>query len=144
MQLVKAGALVRFPNTMKLYSLSLLILPSTSGVEQAFSIINLLVSPLWTILNENNVDHLMWMCLDGPDKLDVPKISIPTSKTACVNPCNYNNTKIINNKLGSQYWGKTWKIRKKFGILEKPWKTWKTQRNFLENHSTQGKLRENV
>ena len=33
MQLVKAGALVRFLNTMKLHSLSLLILPSTSGVE---------------------------------------------------------------------------------------------------------------
>ena len=33
MQLVKAGALVRFPNTMKLYCLSLLIPPSTSGVE---------------------------------------------------------------------------------------------------------------
>ena len=33
MQLVKAGALVHFPNTMKLHSLSLLIPPSTSGVE---------------------------------------------------------------------------------------------------------------
>ena len=40
MQLVKAGALVRFPNTMKLYSLSLLIPPSTSGVERAFSVMN--------------------------------------------------------------------------------------------------------
>ena len=33
MQLVKAGALVRFPNTVKLHCLSLLIPPSTSGVE---------------------------------------------------------------------------------------------------------------
>ena len=38
MQLVKAGALVRFPNTMKLHRLSFLILSSTFGVEQAFSV----------------------------------------------------------------------------------------------------------
>ena len=68
MQLVKAGALVRFPNTMKLHSLSLLIPPSTSTVERAFSVMNLPVSPLRTTLNENNVDCLMRMCLDGPDK----------------------------------------------------------------------------
>ena len=59
MQLVKAGALVRFLNTMKLHSLSLLILPSTSGVERAFSVMNLLVSPLRTAINETNVDRLM-------------------------------------------------------------------------------------
>ena len=29
---------------------------------------NLLVSPLRIILNENNADHLMRMFLDGPDK----------------------------------------------------------------------------
>ena len=70
MQLVKAGALVRFPNTLKLHSLSLLIPPSTSGVERAFSVMNLLVSPLRTTLNENNVDCLMRTCLDGPDKFN--------------------------------------------------------------------------
>ena len=43
-------------------------MPSTSGVERAFSIMNLLVSPLRTTLNENNVDRLMQMCLDGPEK----------------------------------------------------------------------------
>ena len=59
MQLVKAGALVRFPNTMKLHSLSLLIPPSTSGVKRAFTVMNLLVSPLPATLNENNVDRLM-------------------------------------------------------------------------------------
>ena len=57
MQLVKAGTLARLPNTMKLHSLSLLIPPSTSGVERAFSVMNLLVSPLRTTLNENNVDR---------------------------------------------------------------------------------------
>ena len=70
MQLVKAGALVHFPYTMKLHSLSLLIPPSTYGVERAFSVMNLLVSPLRTTLNENNVDRLMRMCLDGPDKFN--------------------------------------------------------------------------
>ena len=58
MQLVKAGALVRFPNTMKLHSLSLLIPLSTSGVERAF-VMNLLVLPLRTAINETNVDRLM-------------------------------------------------------------------------------------
>ena len=70
MQLVKSGALVRFPNTMKLHSLSLLIPLSTSGVERAFSVMNLPVSPLRTRLNENNVDRLMQMCLDGPDEFN--------------------------------------------------------------------------
>ena len=70
MQLVKAGALVRFPNTMKLHNLSLLILPSISGVERAFSVINLLVPPLRTPFNESNADRLMQMCLDGPDKFN--------------------------------------------------------------------------
>ena len=65
MQLVKAAALVRFPNTMKLHNLSLLILPSITGVERAFSVINLLVPPLRTPFNENNVDRLMQMCLDN-------------------------------------------------------------------------------
>ena len=31
---------------------------------------NILVSPLRTTLNENNVDRLMRMCLDGPDKFN--------------------------------------------------------------------------
>ena len=70
MQLVKAGVLVRFANTMKFHSLSLLIPPSTSGVERAFSVMNLLVSPLRTTLNENNVDRLMRVCLDGLDKFN--------------------------------------------------------------------------
>ena len=70
MQLVKAGALVRFPSTMMLHSLSLLMPTSTSGVERAFSVMNLLMPPLRTTLNENNVDRLMRMCLNGPDKLN--------------------------------------------------------------------------
>ena len=42
------------------------ILPSTSGVEHYFSIMNLLVSPLCKSLNENNIDRRMGICLDGP------------------------------------------------------------------------------
>ena len=44
---------------------------------------------------------------------------------------------------GSQCSRKTWKTREKFGKFEKSGKTWKTHENFLENHNSQGKLREN-
>ena len=37
--------------------------------ERGFSVMNILVSPLRATLNENNVDRLMRICLDGPDKL---------------------------------------------------------------------------
>ena len=69
-ELVKSGANIRFPSVMRLFKLSLLIPPSTSGVERGFSVMNLLVSPLRTTLNENNVDRLMRICLDGPDQFD--------------------------------------------------------------------------
>ena len=35
---------------------------------------NLLVSPLRTTLNENNVDRLMQMCLDGPEKFNYKQL----------------------------------------------------------------------
>ena len=44
----------------------------------------------------------------------------------------------------SQHSGKTWKMREKFGKFDKSWKTLKTQENFLENQSTQGKPREKI
>ena len=44
---------------------------------------------------------------------------------------------------GSKLSGKTWKIREKSGKVKKSGKTWQTQRNFLGNQSTQGKLMEN-
>ena len=44
---------------------------------------------------------------------------------------------------GSHYSGKTWKIRGKSGKDKKSGETWKTRGNFLENQSTQLKLREN-
>ena len=48
---------------------------------------------------------------------------------------------VIYNIQGLQHSGKIWKIREKFGKMEKSGKTWKTQRNLLENHSAQGNLR---
>ena len=64
------GCLHRYPNSMKLFKLSLLIPPTTSGVERGFSVMNLLVSPLRATLNERNVDRLMRICLDGPEKFN--------------------------------------------------------------------------
>ena len=62
------GCMGRVPNIMKLFKLALMIPPSTSGVERGFSVMNLLISPLRTTLNERNVDRLMRICLDGTEK----------------------------------------------------------------------------
>ena len=62
------GCLSRFPNTMKLFKFTLLILKTTSEDERGFSTMNLLVSPLRTLLNDVNVDRLIRICLDGPSK----------------------------------------------------------------------------
>ena len=59
------GSVHNFPNIMKLLRLTLFIPPSTSGVERGFSVMNLLVSPLRKSLNENNIDRLTRICLDG-------------------------------------------------------------------------------
>ena len=40
------GYQLRFPETMKLFKLALLIPPSTANVERGFSTMNLLISPL--------------------------------------------------------------------------------------------------
>ena len=57
--------LSRYPNTMKLFKLALLILPTTSEVQRGFSPMNLLVSPLCTLLNDANIEKLMSICIDG-------------------------------------------------------------------------------
>ena len=57
--------LSRYPNTMKLFKLALLILPTTSEVQRGFSAMNLLVSPLCTSLNDANIEKLMSICIDG-------------------------------------------------------------------------------
>lgn len=58
------GCISRYPNSMKLLKLALLIPPTTSEVEHGFSTMNLIVSPLRTSLNDNNVDRLMRTCTD--------------------------------------------------------------------------------
>ena len=60
------GYVHNFPNNMKLLKLALLIPPLTSGVERGFSVMNLLVSPLRKSLSKNNIDQLLFICLDGP------------------------------------------------------------------------------
>ena len=57
---------LNFPNNMKLLRLALLISPSNSGVERAYSIMNLLVSTLLKSLYENNINQLMPIYLDEP------------------------------------------------------------------------------
>ena len=60
------GSVRNLTNNIKLLRLALLIPPSTSGVERDFSVKKLLVSSSRTSLNENNIDRLMRICLDGP------------------------------------------------------------------------------
>lgn len=63
------GCRLRYPETMKLFKFALLIPPSTANVERGFSTMNLLMSPLRTSLAEKNMDRMMRICLDGPEKL---------------------------------------------------------------------------
>ena len=59
----------QFPETMKLFKFALLILPSLANIKRGFSTMNLLISPLRTSLGEKNLDLMMQVCLDGPEKL---------------------------------------------------------------------------
>ena len=59
----------QFSETMKLFKFALLIPPSTANVERGFSTMNLLISPLRTSLGKKNLDRMMRLCLDGPEKL---------------------------------------------------------------------------
>ena len=59
----------QFPETMKLFKFALLILPSMANVERGFSTMNLLISPLRTSLGKKNINRMMCVCLDEPEKL---------------------------------------------------------------------------
>ena len=59
----------QFLETGKLFKFALLIPPSTANVERVFSTINLLISPLHTSLVKKNLDRMMRVCLEGPEKL---------------------------------------------------------------------------
>ena len=47
----QSQTLLNFPKILHLYQLSLLVPPSTANVEQSFSAMNLVCSPLQTSLN---------------------------------------------------------------------------------------------
>ena len=59
----------QFPETMKLFKFALLIPPNTANIERGFSMMNLQISPLRTSLGEKNLNRMMRVCLDGPEKL---------------------------------------------------------------------------
>ena len=60
---------LQFQEIMKLFKFALLIPPSTANAECGFSTMNLLISPLRTSLGEKNLDRMMRMYLDRPEKL---------------------------------------------------------------------------
>ena len=57
------GSVHNFLNNMKVLKFALLILPSSSGVERGFSIMNLFVSPLHKSLSENDIIILIDLCV---------------------------------------------------------------------------------
>ena len=65
------GCLMRYPQTMILFKFSLLIPPSTSGVERGFSAMNLIVSPLRTNLNQLSISRFMQIAIiNGPESFN--------------------------------------------------------------------------
>ena len=68
--LCDTGCLMRYPQTMKLFKFSLLIPPSTSGVERGFSAMNLVVSPLRTTLNQLCINRFMQIAINGPESFN--------------------------------------------------------------------------
>ena len=67
---IQGGCLMRYPQTMKLFKFSLLIPPSTSGVERGFSAMNLIVSPLRTNLNQLSINRFMQIAINGPESFN--------------------------------------------------------------------------
>ena len=59
----------QFPETMKLFKFALLIRPSMVNVEWGFSTMNLLISLLCMSLGKKNLDRMMQVCSDKPEKL---------------------------------------------------------------------------
>ena len=64
------GTLKNYINIAVLFTISLLILPSTSNVEQGFSVMNLICTPLRSSLSESNLNRFMHICINGPEKLN--------------------------------------------------------------------------
>ena len=53
-----------------MFKASLLISPSTSNVQQGFSIINLICTSLHSSLSESNLDRFIRIWINGPEKLN--------------------------------------------------------------------------
>ena len=64
------GTLKNHINIAVLFTISLLIPPSTSNVEQGFSVMNLICTPLRSSLSESNLNRFKCTCINGPEKLD--------------------------------------------------------------------------
>ena len=63
-----SGSLIRFPENMKLFKFSILILTSTSGVECGFSAMNLIVTPRQTNVNQVNTNRFMRISINGSER----------------------------------------------------------------------------
>ena len=62
------GSLIRFPENMKLFKFSILILTSTSGVACGFSAMNLIVTPRQTNVNQVNTNRFMRISINGSER----------------------------------------------------------------------------
>lgn len=82
--LCKEGGFLRYPETMHLFKIALLVPPSTANVERSFSVLKLLVSKLRTRLNDSSVDQLMRICFDGPQRLSDDDIAAICEKWKAV------------------------------------------------------------
>ena len=58
--------LKNYINIAVLFTISLLIPSSTSNVEQGFSVMNLICTPLRSSLSESNLNRFMRICINGP------------------------------------------------------------------------------
>ena len=83
------GSLALYPNIAKLFKLSLLIPPSTSNVERGFSVMNLLCTPLQSLISEHNLDCFVRLCINGPPKFTKAQLNdmVDIFKRTCDNRC---------------------------------------------------------
>ena len=59
------GILKNYSNTAVLFNISLLIPSLTSNVEWAFSVMNLICTPLHSSLSDNNLDRFVGIFING-------------------------------------------------------------------------------
>ena len=64
------GYLKQCTNMATLLKMALLIPPTASNIENGFSVMNLICSPLRTSFSEANLDRFMQICINGPDTFE--------------------------------------------------------------------------